>query len=57
MATNCAAEACEGAGAAFLWTDEVSPDQLLTCSNRPEPRGLASVHHQPKITVVANARR
>ena len=57
MATNCAAEACEGAGAAFLWTDEVSPDQLLTCSNRPEPHGLASVHHQPKITVVANARR
>ena len=24
MATNCAAEAGEGAGAAFLWTDEVS---------------------------------
>jgi hypothetical protein len=23
MATNCAAEAGEGAGAAFLWTDEV----------------------------------
>ena len=26
MATNCAAEAGEGAGAAFLWTGEVSPD-------------------------------
>ena len=26
MATNCAAEAGEGAGAAFPWTDEVSPD-------------------------------
>ena len=38
MATNCAAEAGEGAGAAFLRSDEVSPDWLLTCSNRPESR-------------------
>ena len=37
MATNCAAETGEGAGAAFLWTDEVRPDWLLTCPNRPEP--------------------
>jgi hypothetical protein len=41
-------EAGKGVGAAFLWTDEVSPDWLLTCSNRPESLGLASVHHQPK---------
>jgi hypothetical protein len=43
MATNCAAEAGEGAGAAFLWTDEVSPDWFFNCSDRPEPHGLASV--------------
>jgi hypothetical protein len=27
----------------------VSPDQLLTCSNRPEPHGLASVPTSRKI--------
>jgi hypothetical protein len=38
MATNCAAEAGEGAGAAFLWTDEVSPDWFFNCSDRPRWR-------------------
>ena len=49
MATNCAAEAGEGAGAAFLWTDEVSPDWFFNCSDRPEPHGLASVPTSRKI--------
>ena len=49
MATNCAAEAGEGAGAAFLWTDEVSPDWFFNCSDRPEPHGLASVPASRKI--------
>jgi hypothetical protein len=48
MATNCAAEAGEGAGAAFLWTDEVSPDWFFNCSDRPEPHGLASVPTSPE---------
>jgi hypothetical protein len=54
MATNCAAEAGEGAGAAFLWTDEVSPDWFFNCSDRPEPHGLASV---PSRKIMARRQR